>query len=338
MKPEYIRLTRMDYGLMLVLFIGALALRLIYVIPAGFDGLYGQDPFAYYDFAAAVRTGQSPAPLFWPLGYPALLVASFIPFGPSAAAGQIASLTLGALLSVLVYVLARQLGIGRQGAIIAGVLMAICGQAVQSSLVLMADIPALAWATISALSLRRYLQTERRRWLLLAALLLALATITRWLYLWLAPIWALTVVLAWYQRGTSPRQYLRDAVLAAITAALIFVPQFAYSARSPYPTLNHAWVEGWTPANALSREFVNVDGQFNYTKVNAVYYAQPFYDPYYLAPVFAPLLLIGAWHLRRRRLELALLLGWVLLPYIFLAGIPYQNLRFPLIIVPAVVV
>ena len=233
MKLERIRFSRLDYGLMRVLFVGALALRLLYVIPAGFDGLYGQDPFAYYDFAAAVRSGQSPAPLFWPLGYPALLVVAFIPFGPSAAAGQIASLTLGALLSSLVYALARQLGTGRLGATIAGLLIAICGQAIQSSLVLMADIPALAWATISALCLWRYLQTERRRWLLLAVFLLALASITRWLYLWLVPIWMLTVLLAWYQRRSSLRLYIREAVLAAITAALIFVPQFAYSASSP---------------------------------------------------------------------------------------------------------
>jgi hypothetical protein len=35
---------------------------------------------------------------------------------------------------------------------------------------------------------------------------------------------------------------------------------------------------------------------------------------------------------------LALLGGWIVLPYAFLSGIPYQNIRFPLIIVPALAI
>ena len=64
------------------------------------------------------------------------------------------------------------------------------------------------------------------------------------------------------------------------------------------------------------------------------------------APPMAPLLfpnlvglaLIGLWALRRQRVSLLILLGWGLLPYLFLAGIPYQNIHFPLIVMPAVAV
>ena len=100
--------------------------------------------------------------------------------------------------------------------------------------------------------------------------------------------------------------------------------------------LDHAWVEGWSPANYLSREFSNVDGHFVYDQINALFYAHPYYDPYFLAPIFAPFILVGLWTLRRKRVSLLLLLGWALLPLLFLAGIPYQNIRFPLIVVPAV--
>lgn len=72
--------------------------------------------------------------------------------------------------------------------------------------------------------------------------------------------------------------------------------------------------------------------------VNAVYYARAYTDAYYLAPVLTPFLLLGAFALiyQRKFRKALFLIGWALLPYLFLAGIPYQNIRFPLIIFPAV--
>ena len=44
-----------------------------------FDGLYGQDAYAYLDYAGALRTallnGSPPPPFFWPIGYPLHIVA-----------------------------------------------------------------------------------------------------------------------------------------------------------------------------------------------------------------------------------------------------------------------
>ena len=60
----------------------------------GFDGLYGQDPFAYLDYAAAFKAalaqGQWPPPFFWPIGYP-MLIAVFSIFVPAAFAAQMVS-------------------------------------------------------------------------------------------------------------------------------------------------------------------------------------------------------------------------------------------------------
>lgn len=319
---------------MLALFAAALLLRVLYVLGYGFDGLYGQDAFAYYDFAAAVASGRTPGPFFWPLGYPVLLTGAFALFGVSAAAAQAINLALGALLAPLVYVLARQAGCRWPGALAAGLLMAICGQAVQSSLVVMADIPALAWAVISAVALNVYLDDRRRRWLALAAVTVALAAVTRWLYLALVLPWGMAVLVAW--RG---RFRWQDALAALAAALVILLPQMLYSTTGPYPTLNHAWVRGWSPENMLRRDFVNVDGVFHYEQANALFYARPFYDAYYLAPVFAVFMLPGLWTLWRRDVARALMTaGWALVPYGFLVGIPYQNIRFPLIVFPAIAV
>ena len=79
----------------------ALFLRVALVTRTGFDGLYGQDAFAYYDYAAAFKMalsqGQVPPPFFWPIGFPALAVLfSFI--WPLATAVQISNIVIQARL------------------------------------------------------------------------------------------------------------------------------------------------------------------------------------------------------------------------------------------------
>lgn len=321
-----------DSFLILALFAAGICLRLMILTTQPFDGLYGQDPFAYYDFAqelrAAVSTGSAPPPFFWPLGYPALLGSAFAIFGTSPEIGQAVNIVLAALLPPLVYVVSRQMAQRRAAAFAAALIMLCGGQILQSSVVLMADIPALFWATLSAATLLAYIRKRHFLWLTIAAVALALACISRWLYLVLIIPYAVLFIL---QRGK-----LRHAIIAVLCAVLIFVPQIAFSANSPFPTFNHAWVQGWSPANAFRREFVNVDGTFSYQQINALFYALPFHEPLYLAPIFTPLLIVGLWALRSRPAWLALVGGWALLPYIFLSGIPYQNIRFPLIVIPAV--
>ena len=182
------------------------------------------------------------------------------------------------------------------------------------------------------MALLHYRRTDRGRWLVAAALLLAAACVTRWLYLALIPVWGGALLLNW----RLPRW--RDAFAAGAAAVLVLLPQAAISLHSPYPVLDHAWVAGWSPTNAFAHTFANVDGNFDYAEINAVFYAHPFYDSYYLAPIFAPFVVLGLWRLRRKPATLALLFGWSLLPVLFLAGIPYQNVRFPLIVFPAVAV
>jgi hypothetical protein len=333
---------RTDIILMCVVFAVALLYHLWFLNPSPFDGLYGQDSYAYYDFAGELRTAlaehRAPGAFFWPLGYPTLLAAAFAVFGTQATVGQALNVILGTALSLLVYILARQIGLRPFGGIVSAILMTLCGQAIQSGLVLMSDIPSLFWGTLSVVLLLHYLHSADThpgtRWLILSAAMFAMASITRWIYLVLAVPFTIAVLHKW--RG---KVRWRETVLAMLGAAVIFIPQAIYSSTNPWPTLNHEWVEGWSPANAFKREFTNADGHFTYDKINAIYYAQPYYDPYYLAPVFTPFLLIGLWRLFRWGLPQGMLFAaWAILPYLFLAGIPYQNIRFPLIVVPVVAI
>src|ERR1700710_832152 len=115
------RPNRLGRALILGVFALGFALRVGFTL--GFDGLYGQDPYAYYNYGQILRQsisqGQALPAFFWPLGYPALLAIGFTIFGQSALTAQSISLFLGALLAPMVYVLARQIGAKSSGALVA---------------------------------------------------------------------------------------------------------------------------------------------------------------------------------------------------------------------------
>ena len=205
-----------------------LALPLLLLIPAifallrRFDGLYGQDPFAYYDYATgplrlALQQLAPPPPFYWPPGYPLLVALASFALGARPLAGQLVSLLAGALVPLCTALLAREVwpatpDRGRGGSMtrprgvapvppsatrsgrvidpplpaygpfVAGLLMAYCGQLWQSSIVVMSDTTGLAAATAGIWALVRYGHRRHGVWLALASALLAYAILTRWAY------------------------------------------------------------------------------------------------------------------------------------------------------------
>lgn len=312
-------------------FIIALLLRLIPLLYQPFDGLYGQDAYAYFDFAAAIRnmllTGESPGTFFWGLGYPTMLAGLFIVSGGAAAGiAQAASILMGAAIPAIISVIALKLSLRPIGALTAGLILAACGQAIQSSLVVMADIPALFWSVCAALLLLIYSESRKPLPLIACALCLTMAILSRWLYG--------VLLLPFFGYWLAIRQPFRHLMYALAAASILVLPQAIFSLNNPFPVFNHAWVTGWTPINAVAQDFINVDGEFHYAQPNFLFYSAPLIDPYYFAPALLPFTLLGIFSLRRR--NSLFWYGWLLLPLIFLIGIPYQNIRFPLIAMPAV--
>src|SRR5215213_10787941 len=91
----------------------ALAAALLARLAWPFDGLYGQDAFAYFRFARALWPwllhGERLPIYYWPAGYP-LLVALALPlFGGSSTAGQAVSLASVAVAAGGTFLLCREL-------------------------------------------------------------------------------------------------------------------------------------------------------------------------------------------------------------------------------------
>src|SRR6185312_2145905 len=112
-----------------------------------FDGLFGQDAFAYFRFARAIGPhlihGAPLPPLFWPRGYPAA-VAAFLPLtGGGPFAGQLVSALACAWTAAATFLLVRELDGGRGAAdpiasIVAGLCVAASGVVLRESQVVMA--------------------------------------------------------------------------------------------------------------------------------------------------------------------------------------------------------
>jgi hypothetical protein len=96
-------------GLVVLLPVAAL------VLIRRFDGLYGQDAFAYYDYAVgplrqsllALRVVPPPE-FYWPPGFPALVAIVSLALGTTPLAAQLVSLVMGTVAAVATAALTRE--------------------------------------------------------------------------------------------------------------------------------------------------------------------------------------------------------------------------------------
>jgi 4-amino-4-deoxy-L-arabinose transferase-like glycosyltransferase len=329
----------------LLIFLAALLLRALFALVTRFDGLYGQDAYAYFDYSLQLRSAllafQPPPSFFWPIGYPLPVALATFLFGLRPLAGQIVSLVGGALAAALVALMvAGATGKRGLGAVVAGLLAACASQATISSLSVMSDAAGLAWITLSAWAMLRYCCGLRRRWLALAAFALGAAVLTRWVYALAALPWALVALLACRRAGVGLRGMAGAAALAVVVGGLVVGSQFALDLG--HPGAGHTGdlqVVGWNPANAVRSTIQNSDGVFHYERPIGLFYALPVVHPAFVFPLLAPFGLLGLWRLRRPPWSpLALLAGWPLVVYLFLAGIAWENPRFSLAFFPPLAV
>ncbi len=330
------------------LFALALGLRAILLGLRPFDGLYGQDPYAYYDYAVTLRagllSGQPIPPFFWPVSYPLHIAGLMLLLGVQPMAGQLVSVMAGALIAPMTFLLTSEAlhsidpRRARRAGLIAGLIVVVAGQLMISSLSIMSDATALAWATASAWLVLRYTRTQRPSTLGLAALTLAVAVITRWVYALLVLPWSVCVLLTWRRDWSTIgwRRAMPLSVLAVMIGGTIVGTQLLSGAHT-----GDLQVVGWDPANAVQSTVVNSDGTFHYSMPIGLFYARPLIDPSFIFPLLAPLWIAGLVGLIRDEQlpsSRAVLIGWPITIYVFLAGIAWQNPRFSLALFPPLAV
>ena len=327
----------------LLLFVAALAVRLAVVGYWRFDGLYGQDAFAYYEQCIAIAdrmvNGWSALPpFFWPHGYPVLAALTVLLVGEGPVGPQLLNTILGSLLVVVVYFFARdmcrsldensesRLPVAKGGeacGIIAGGCTAVAGQPVLSSVVVMSDSTAAFWMALSGWMVwRLFRNPDSWWWLPLAAVAGAVAVITRRAGVLAVP--AVTAITAMTLGRI--RRPVAVSLLALAAVLIVVTPEFllleSFDGVDTYLT-------GWSPINAIASSFETVQGIHEYRFPNGFFYAATFWHPVLMPPTLGLFVILGMVALwKRQRAGLVLLGGWYATAYLFMIGLPQQNLRF----------
>ncbi len=311
-----------------------------------FDGLYGQDAFAYFRFARAIGPhlfAGAPLPdLFWPRGYPAAVAALLPLTGGSPLAGQIVSALACAWTASATFLLVKELDRlrGADGdptaAMVAGLVVAASGVVLRSSQVVMADGLAMALSATALWCAARFLRARRGPWLVACTVAIAWGAVTRWQVGLIAiPIGA---SLAAAPRPAPARTGWIWWVLAALAGLAVLVPQLAAARAVPYSLAHHEWLQRWNPLNALRRNFTTREASSHYRFPVGIFYLLRLGWPDALFPVITALAVAGAWVVGRERRTVAvlLLIGWPLVNWAFISGIPYENPRFLWAAIPAI--
>jgi len=325
------------------------AIRILYP----FDGLYGQDAFAYFHYAVVLwphlSTGVPLPDLYWPIGYP-ITLALFLPLtGGGPLAGQIVSAVACGVAAAATCQLTRRLrqedGSSSPDTVpelMSGLVLAWSGASLRSSQVVMADGLALGAAAVALLCAVNYAHTRKGAWLVGGASAVAWGTASRWLVGLLAlPFGAFLAADQWGRRRQPSRLHenvLPWALAAAVASLGILVPQFMIAHSVPASLEKHEWLVGWSMRNALKRDFHTPEGYAHYRLPPCLFYLARLGWPDYFFPLLVPFVLAGSWILVRERrwAHICLFLGWPAAVWLFLSGIPYENPRFLLPTLPSI--
>ncbi|HEX9991005.1 MAG TPA: phospholipid carrier-dependent glycosyltransferase [Chloroflexia bacterium] len=331
-----------------------------------YDGLYGQDSYAYYYQALALRqdiTGQPQPPwsLFnsqsfrWPIGYHLHVIAGSF-FGDGHAGAWVLTLILTALIPALVYLILGQLWEGTSprariiGGLIAGGAMAVTGTYMRFGISLMADVPALFWALLGTYSFlkawpAREQPNDKRSnmaWAAAAGGALGMAVLVRYgsvvLFVPLLAYMAIRRRQSRLETVWGPKLWL---AFAAFVVALL--PEVLYTLTHASGAGYGAFLSDWNVANLFSRTVTSNDGTATFDYPNIVFYLLfPLVNAGtgFLSYFYLPLLALGLATLIREREwpAVGLLLSWWLAPALMFSGAPYQAHRFVLAYLPALVV
>ena len=334
-----------DIKISLGLFVAALLVRIAVVWLWQFDGLYGQDAYAYYDNAKVIHSAFPDlariADEYWPvgkaapIGYPASMALLFVFLGNDPMAGQLISLLAGSLVAPLLFLFTVKLlrlqswedTEATVAGVVAGILASISGVLVRSSTVVMSDALGLCLALIAVIFALRFEETQRLKSLLLLAIATALMIIVRISNGLIALVIIAYIFFYVFRRHGIPAVQVS---LSSLAGLVILLPQLWLINHSHGAVVTESAVGNWKLGNILSSHFETLNGQQDYMLPNFLFYLAPIVYPSYLTPLMLPALVAGVAVSAKRKngRSLILLLGWIVIVYVVLVGSPLQNLRY----------
>jgi 4-amino-4-deoxy-L-arabinose transferase-like glycosyltransferase len=291
-----------------------------------FDGAYGQDSYAYLEqcnqFKAHAINSNFYPPFYAICGW---LVQFLI--GNCAYSLQLISLLSIVLSAILLYKIIEQVHPIANS--LNGYLWVVfLGSPFifRSSILVMSDalclflVTAMLWLIVSQVRFAFFY----------GSLVFTAAVLTRYAaFPLLAPLLLYIFITHLKQRAWA------QIVLGLFSMGIIFVLNF-FLFSSETGSIRHEWLQTWSPAHFFNRSFSTIDGYQSYFAPNILYPLKLF-----VHPGFFPTFFILVWFVRKIDFSKTMIQWMVfsmMIYFIFLSGIPFQNERFLMIAFPMVVV
>lgn len=303
---------------------------------AGFDGMVGQDGYAYADYAKRIREawlgGAHPGDFFWPPGYPILgALLSFTGFPVPLSLQLISCLSLSGTLILVGRFIKRTYPQSSHQSIFAYlVLFGLCAPYFfRNGMVTTSDMAACFMVSMSLNYGSRYVQNYKWIDLILVAFSVSFGTLIRYPVAVLLAPWVLYLAWKGIRYGKNTWHYLAVFIPLAVVALYIwFKPDYT-------AFLQHRALTSWNFANYFTGSFSTTEGYTRHLLPNLVFVFSPLFHPGWILPGLVFLF----WTFKSGE-RLSGMFPFVILPYLtfglFLAGYQDQNPRHLLIGFPMI--
>lgn len=302
-----------------------------------FNGLYGQDSHEYLRYGRSLSLyfseGKTLNNFFWSVYYP--LSGAILSFITSNNILSLQLISFASFLFSIFYIqrILRLIYIESQENISLYILIAFAVSPIMLiySQVIMSDMLCLFFITAGFYHSLKFERELRQKDFLFAALFMTAAVLTRYASAVVLLIPAV-IMLKTFLRNFN----VSTLFISMLIIIVLIIPEFVFKSGNKFEMLNNVWLTKWNAANLFGANFSTLEGNFNYRFINIIY---AFFNLFHPAFIFTGIILIP--FIRKRDFEIngvmqSLLI--IILYGIFIAGIPFQNLRFLLLTFPFVII
>jgi len=305
---------------------------------AGFDGMVGQDSYAYVDYGNAIKhallTSTHPGDFAWPQGYPLLgTIVSFIGISVGTALQLISALSLSISL-IIVYKIIREIypDTSTTSLLIYLILFGIFSPYyLRNGMLTMSDT--LSCCLVIASLYFGYLYTQKQKLLHLTFFVMVSSFSLFVRYpsaLVLVPV-AIFVLYTWVKSIRKPLHFI-----VLIVPVLIYLLH-TYFEQNTTGFLNHEAINFWNIKNYFSSTFTTNQGTFNFLVPNLIFVFSPLAH-YGFMLLGLPFLFLLVKQKQFVHTYIYLSVTSFLVYALFVAGIDTQNARHLLLLYPLVLV
>jgi hypothetical protein len=306
---------------------------------SGFNGLYGQDAYEYLKYTDKLTDfflkGTFPGEFYWPVGYPLISSLLNLIIRNSAVSLQLVSMISYLLSAVYIYKLIKII-FGNKPEIKFYVFLfySFSPFIFRSAFLDMSESLTAFFISAALYYILRFSLDSSTRNFSFGLLFILLSIITRY------ADFVILLFPAVYMGIVFIKNFRLGSLLIGIIILIITIlPHILIHQNHSMNFLGHEWLKEWSIKNFVSKGFHTDNGFESYTVINLFYPVSNFiYPAYIFCGILFVIFLKKKDLISTKPLWLGLIICSLLFYYIFLSGIPYQNLRFLIPSFPLVII